>query len=443
MIVIIGGGPAGRLSAIRLAQAGKEVLLLEKKKIGGQCLHHGCMVVCALNDLARWIRNGEQFQRLGIVTEMPSIVFETLLREMQVIQGQIERVLDEETKEAGVEIHYGVEGRCEGSTLFADGERVAAEAGILAMGSRPIRPEIPGNDHAGVITPHMLGTLNHLPRRLTIIGGGIISAEFAFAFRSFGSEVTILTRSGFLRTLDPFLAELARKDLEGVTIRENVAISSIERSGSTLSVHSGRDMTLSEADVILLASGLRPNAECATGVHKGGLGEIVVDAQMRTSAPGIYAAGDVTGPPYLTPVARMEGMIAADNILGRPRTMDYRAIPQSVSLGRDLMYCGDATDESAKIGSPAPAGPGSFWSVPSRSTGYGQLLIDGERGTLQGVRLAAPGGAMIGAYLSMLIRQGCTVSDLEDLIEIHPNTDGVIPLIRYMGEWKRKNTHAR
>jgi dihydrolipoamide dehydrogenase len=134
----------------------------------------------------------------------------------------------------------------------------------------------------------------------------------------------------------------------------------------------------------------------------------------------------------------MEGMVAADNILGKERKMDYRAIPQSISLSRDLMFCGEQSEYSAAIESPAPAGPGSFWSVPLRNTGSARLIINGKSGALEGVRLAAPGGSLIGAYLSTFIRNGCTVSDLADLIEVHPNTDGIIPLIRYMEEWSRK-----
>ncbi|MDD1678920.1 MAG: NAD(P)/FAD-dependent oxidoreductase [Methanomicrobiales archaeon] len=442
MIVVIGGGPAGRLGAIRLAHAGKEVLLLEKKKIGGQCLHHGCMVVCALSDAARWIRSGEQLQQLGIASSTPAISFSTLIKEMQKIQGQIEAVLDEETRQAGVEIQYGVEGRCEGEALYVDGEQVPAEAGIIATGSRPIVLDIPGRERPGVITPHTLGSLETLPLRLTIIGGGIMSAEFAYAFSAFGSEVTIIARSGFLRTLDPLLRRGARTDLEGVIIRENTPVTAIERSGGLLSVRGRDDEELSEAEVVLMASGLRPNAECARGLRKGDLGEIVVDDHLRTSVPGIYAAGDVAGPPYLTPVARMEGMIAADNILGKERQMDYRAIPQSISLSRDFMFCGEPSEDTAAIGSPAPAGPGSFWAVPSRNTGTARLMIQGESGELEGVRLIAPGGSLIGAYLSALIRRGCTVTELEDLIEVHPNTDGILPLIRYMGEWNKKRKRS-
>ena len=438
MIIVIGGGPAGRFGAMRLAQAGKEVLLLERKKIGGQCLHHGCMMVCALNDAARWIQQGEQLENLGIVSNIPEISFPNLLKEMKEIQGLIESVLDEETRQTGVDIRYGSEGRYEKEALYVDGERVSAEGGVIATGSRPILPGIPGVDHHGVITPYAIGNMKELPEDLTIIGGGVIAAELAYIFHTFGSRVTILTRRTFLHTLDPFLAKRARKELNDVTILENTSVCEIRRSGKVLSVVGKDNQIVNECSTILLAIGLQPNAECATGLDKGELGEILVDDHLRTSAPGIYACGDVTGPPYLTPIARMEGMVAADNILGRDRTMDYRAIPQSIALSQDFLFCGDPGGKVASVDAPSPVGPGSFWAVPSGLTGVARLLIDPENGQMKGVRLTAPGASLIGSYLSMLIREGFSVSELEDALEVHPNTDGILPLIRYMGEWSKK-----
>jgi dihydrolipoamide dehydrogenase len=395
------------------------------------------MVVCALNDAARWKRYGEQLENLGIVSSIPRISFRTLIREMQEIQRRIEGVLDEETHQAGVEIRYGIEGRCEGSSLYVDGEHIPAEAGIIATGSRPSLPDIPGVENERVLTPHTLGSLDSLPGNLTIIGGGIMSAEFAFAFQAFGSQVTIVSRGSFLRTLDPFLVQQARKELEGITILENTPITAISNSGDALTIHGRDHKVISEADSVLLASGLQPNAECARGIEKGELGEIVVDDRMRTSVPGLYACGDVTGPPYLTPIARLEGMVAADNILGHKRRMDYQAIPQSISLSQDLMFCGEPHQGSVAMTAPCPAGPGSFWSVPSRTTGMAKLIINSENGKVEGVRLTAPGSSLVGLYLSTLIRRGVTVSELEDAIEVHPSTDGILPLIRYAGEWSK------
>ncbi len=123
MIVVLGGGPAGRIASIRLASAGKEVRLIERGGIGGQCLHFGCMPVCALNDVARSIHSARKFQHLGIIDSAPDINFSTMLSEMHAIQAKIASVLDTETKSAGVDIIYGKTGRLEGKTVFLEMRR--------------------------------------------------------------------------------------------------------------------------------------------------------------------------------------------------------------------------------------------------------------------------------------------------------------------------------
>lgn len=440
MILIIGGGPAGRLGAMRLARAGKEVLLVERRKIGGQCLHHGCMMVCALNDVARIIRSWEELRHLGVVKGSPELSFPALLQEMGKVQHRIEQVLVEETRQAGVDILDGKEGRCAGSTLFIDGERISAEAGIIATGSRPNVPSIPGISTKGVFTPHTLPTMEALPPRLMIMGGGVMAAEFAYIFSAFGSDVTILTRSKFLRTLDPYLRDMALKELPGVTIREQVSVEQLDRTGSTvhLTCQEKGERTTLEAEALLIAAGLVPNGECADDLRKGPEGEILVDDHLRTSAPGIYACGDVTGPPYLTPVARMEGIVAADNILGKDRVMDYRFVPQAIALRHDIAFCGRMKGKVATVSAPGPAGSGSFWSVPAAATGSCRVTIDPDTGALAGAALAVPGGALITTYLTAMLHLGIGVQELERIIEIHPSTDGVLPLIRYLAEWHEK-----
>ena len=169
MIVVLGGGPAGRTAAIRLAQAGKDVTLVEAGGIGGQCLHHGCMVVCALNDVARSIAQSRNLYNLGILDEVPSVRFPQLLCEMASIQEKIRSVLDAETRTAGVEVQYGKEGRLQDGTVFIGDDPVDAEAAILATGSRPRIPDIPGIDLLNVYTPHTLSKMDNLPDRLTVI----------------------------------------------------------------------------------------------------------------------------------------------------------------------------------------------------------------------------------------------------------------------------------
>jgi dihydrolipoamide dehydrogenase len=436
MIVILGGGPAGRLASIRLASAGKQVTLVERGGIGGQCLHSGCMPVCALNDVARLIYSARELRDLGVVDSVPAPEFPVLLKKMGEIQQKIASILDEETRSAGVEIIYGRTGRLAGGVAYAGDEQLNAEAVIAATGSRPHIPAISGIDLPGVITSLTLPAMRELPKKMMIIGGSVVAAEFAYIFSTFGCDVTILSRSMFLKETDKHIRALAIRELAGVTIRENTPVTSIKGKDRVESVLTpGGEL---DADAVFLATGLVPNAEMLDGVKKGPLGEVVVDNHMRTSAPDVYACGDVVGPPYLTPVARHQGIVAADNILGIPRTMDYKNIPRSISLTHELAYCINETDGMGSLAIPGPAGPGSYWSVPTGETGLAKVIFDPETGELSGICAAGPGGGLIAGYMAFLMKKHFSIHDFEEFIEVHPSTDGVYGLAKYASSVLKK-----
>jgi dihydrolipoamide dehydrogenase len=192
------------------------------------------------------------------------------------------------------------------------------------------------------------------------------------------------------------------------------------------------------ADAVLIAVGLVPRSEAIEGVRKGLAGEVIVDDHMRTSVPGVYAAGDVTGPPYLTPVARHEGIVAADNILGIDRKMDARFIPQSISLDHELAFCTTDSTTAASIAIPGVAGPGTFWHVPFGTTGLAKVMVEPDTGAISGICTAGPGGGLIAGYLAFLMRDGYTAHDFEEFIEVHPSTDGVYGLLKYASERLRR-----
>jgi len=436
MIAVLGGGPAGRLAAIRLASAGKQVTLVEHGGIGGQCLHSGCMPVCAMNDVARLVHSARELKDLGVIRNVPAVDFPVLLEEMGKIQQKIASILDRETREAGVGILYGKNGRLSGGKAFAGDEELEAEAVIAATGSRPFVPDIPGINLPGVFTSRTLPGMKKLPKKIAVIGGSVVAAEFAYIFSTYGSEVSILSRSTFLKDADNHIRALAVKELDGVTIRENTPVSSVNGTSRVASV-TCREEEL-ETDAVFLAAGLVPNSESLEGVKKGALGEVVVDNHMRTSVPGVYACGDLVGPPYLTPVARHQGIVAADNILGIPRTMDYRNIPRSISLSHDLASCINETEGMGSITFPGPAGPGTFWSVPSGQTGLAKVIFDPETGNLGGFCSAGPGGGLIAGYMAFLMKKHFTVHDFEEFIEVHPSTDGVYGLARYTSALLKK-----
>jgi dihydrolipoamide dehydrogenase len=436
MIVILGGGPAGRLASIRLASAGKQVTLIERGGIGGQCLHSGCMPVCALNDVARLIHSAQELRNLGVINTVPAPDFPVLMKRMGEIQQKIASILDEETRSAGVDIIYGRTGRLSGGTAYAGDEQLKADAIIASTGSRPYIPAIPGIDLPGIFTLKTLTGLRKPPAKMVIIGGSVMAAEFAYIFSTFGFDVTILSRSTFLKDIDKHLRALAVKELEGVTIRENTPVVSIGGKDQVEWVITPRGEL--EADAVFLAAGLRPNAEMLEGVTKGPLGEVVVDNRMRTSVADVYACGDVVGPPYLTPVARHQGIVAADNILGIARTMDYKNIPRSINLTHELAYCINETDGMGSLAVPGPAGPGSFWSVAMGETGLAKVIFDPETGELCGICAAGPGGGLIAGYMAFLMKKHFSVHDFEEFIEVHPSTDGVYGLAKYASSVLKK-----
>jgi dihydrolipoamide dehydrogenase len=443
MIVILGGGPAGRIASIRLACSGKEVTLVEHGTIGGQCLHYGCMPVCALNDVARFIQTADTYKTLGITDSVPHIDFPVILREMGKVQATITSVLDRETRDAGVRILYGNEGSFDGKHVVIGDEALPAEAVILATGSRPNVPEIAGTGCPGVFTSHTVWKMKKLPERLVIIGGGVVASEFAYIFSQFGSRVTILSRSSFLRTIDEHIRKRAIRELAGVCIREQAEILSIEsRNGELLlSFSVAGNCEEQGCDVILLAAGIVPRSEKLSGVLKRSNGEVIVDDHMQTNLPGVYACGDVTGPPFLTPVARLQGIVAADNILGKPRKMDCSAIPRSINLGYELAFCSDESPTAKPLVIPGPAGPGTFWSVPGSNTGFSKIMVEAD-GSVSGMGSASPGSGLIAGYMAFLMKQHFSVHDFEDFVEFHPSTDGVYGLAKYASEILKKRKGA-
>jgi dihydrolipoamide dehydrogenase len=444
MIVVLGGGPGGRIASIRLASAGKEVRLIEHGGIGGQCLNFGCMPVCALNDVARTIHSVRQFQQLGLFEATLPVNFSKMLDEMHAIQSKIASILDTETKSAGVDITYGKSGRLEGKTVLVADEKVEADAVIAATGSLPNIPDIPGIDLPGVYTPHTLFQIKSMPERLLIIGGGVMAAEFAYIFRALGSEITLMARSTVLKNIDKHLRTLAMKDLSSVHIQENTRVQEIGRSpgGRSLQITTDGTIPHCDADAVLIATGLVPNSAMLGGLKKGPGGEVIVDDHMQTSVPGVYACGDVVGPPYLTPVARHQGIVAADNILGIPRKMNFRFVPQSINLSQELAFCISEKENLASLAIPGPAGPGTFWSVPTGSTGLAKIFVEPENGEIKGVCTAGPGGGLITGYMAFLMRHHFSVHDFEEYIEIHPSTDGVSGLAKYASEQLKKRNSS-
>jgi dihydrolipoamide dehydrogenase len=393
------------------------------------------MLVNALNDAARALADARRLGSLGAFDGDLRVDLRGLLAATADVQGTITGVLGEETVAAGVEVIGGVSAGFDGGRAVIDGRPVESEAVIIATGSRPALPSVPGIAREGVYTAATLASMKAVPGRIAIIGGGVQAAEFAYIFAAFGAEVELVVRSALLPNLDPHLARLARKELAGVRIREETDLVSVDggRRVAGITLSSGGTEEEVAVDAVIAAIGLAPNSEECAGLAKRKNGTIVVDDRMRTSVPGVHACGDVIGPPYSTPVARQEGRVAAENVLGTEVRMDYRLIPWGFRLGNQYAW---AIDDSAasSYAIPGPAGPGSFFAVPTRETGVAKVFLDETGARVAGIAAAAPDAALSVMYLAEMIRQGLPVDGLDDFYEIHPAADGLHGLIRYLGE---------
>ena len=430
MIIVVGGGPAGRMAALRLAGAGREVTILEKRALGGQCVHDGCMLVCALNDVARSIMSARHLEEMGILSGNVSVDYPALLEKLEATQDKLRYILNMETTGAGVKVEYGVEAEVRDGVVYVDGKPREAEAVIIAAGGQMNIPDVEGKDLPGTYNARTLRSMPALPKRLVIIGGGISAAEFAYIYAAFGCEVTLIARSSLLSMLpEPLLAD-ARRDLSAVDIRENTPLEKILGTDHVEGVVAGGETI--PCDAVLFATGVKPESPFVSGVAKGADGAILVNEQMETSIPGVYAAGDIIGGKCFTPAARLQGFAAADAILGNPRNVDLSQIPFSVVLGLDYTVCPPKT-AGEKETMPNIAGPGSYWHVLDGTVGHMQLET-GADGTILGFASSGPSTSLVGTYLGYLVRKGVTVHEFSPMLEVHPNSDGLYSLIRFSAQ---------
>jgi dihydrolipoamide dehydrogenase len=429
-LVIIGGGPAGRSAAMEAAQLEAEVTLIEKEHIGGTCLHEGCMVVCGLNDVVSFHEDSKNYKKMGIISQQYGIDYSQVTAGIKKVTGKIEAVLKHETRQSGAEIVLG-EAKIKEDEVEVNGESFPYDKLLIATGSRPAIPPVPGVEHA--ITYKDVLDFEEVPEKFNIVGSGVIAAEFAGIFSSLGSQVKILCRNQFLSQLDPeiknYVAEHLLRDVE---VQEKVQVQEISPEGASTS-------NGPVEGVVFLATGMTPNSEIAHQLVKiGSKGEIVVNGQMKTSNPSIYAAGDVVGTVGNTPVARMEGVVAARNACDIAATMDYRLIPQSLTLYYPVSFLDSGVQGLEKefdVRIRGSAGPGSFWQVLDGETGFTKISSDFETGDVTRVVSISPASRTSIPYLAKMIKDGYKTADFDDFIETHPSTDAIYKLLHFLSKY--------
>ncbi|RBQ23425.1 Dihydrolipoyl dehydrogenase [Candidatus Methanobinarius endosymbioticus] len=465
--IIIGAGPAGRLAGLEFGRLDEEVLLIEKNNLGGTCLNEGCMVICAFNDIARFLNNKKQYENLGLIKGDIEFSYEEITKKIIKTQEIIHKIDHEENTSLNNEIVYG-EAKVNDNEVTVNGETWSYENLLIATGAKPFIPNIPGKKYG--ITNKDILKIKKVPEKLNILGGSIISAEISNVYSSLGSEVSIIARSGFLKELEQEIKEyVVKKLLKNVTVYENKDPLEIKKNKTLIknkenkseeNFDSSKDEEITELEgITFIATGRSPNSNIAENILNSNdfdkKGAIKVNDMMQTSKENIYAAGDVIGGINLTPVARMEGILAARNMAGYLHKIDYNNIPQSIVLDMDLSFATNKSqnsnnkankdkekqnkvtnknkenEENNDVLVPGSAGPGGFWRFLTQDTGMTKASFDSE-GLLESISAISPSSVSDVAYLSYLMRIGENIENFDKFIEIHPSTDVFFQIMKYM-----------
>ncbi|WP_407374239.1 FAD-dependent oxidoreductase [Methanobrevibacter sp.] len=428
--IVIGSGPAGRLGSLELGKLGEEVTLIEKKHIAGTCLNEGCMVVCALTDITKFIDANSRFNNYGFIKSQLEISYEKIVAKITETQEKLRHLNQLENESFGNNIIYG-EASIEDNGVTVNGESFEYDNLLIATGARPFIPNVKGSEYG--LTNKDILKLDDVPEKLNIIGGGIIATEIANIYSTLGSQVNILARSTILKELGETTKKYVLENIiPDVNIHENTNVSEVFKD--KVLTDDGEELE----GTAFFATGRVPNSEIAEGlVELNDDRTIKVNEMMKTNVENIYAAGDVTGGYQLTPVARMEGITAARNMAGYANKVSYSCIPQTLSLNTEVSFvenekseCNE--DDKATIGIPGIAGPSAFWKILSGDTGYTEVEFDKKNNKINRINSISPSSTSDVAYLSYLMRMDYDLDDYGDFLEIHPSTDSNYKIIKNM-----------
>ncbi len=428
--IVIGSGPAGRLGSLELGKLGEDVTLIEKNHIAGTCLNEGCMVICALTDITKFIDENNRFNNHGFLKSQIEISYDKIVEKIKETQVMLRKLNQMENESVGNNVIYG-EASIEGDTVVVGNESFEYDNLLIATGARPFIPDVKGSEFG--LTNKDILKLEDVPEKLNIIGGGIIACEIANIYATLGSEVNVLARSTFLKELGENAKKyVLEKIIPDVNIMENTSVTEVFKDKVLTDNNEELD------GVPFFATGRTPNSEIAEGfVELNDDKTIKVNEMMQTKLSNVYAAGDVTGGYQLTPVARKEGITAARNMAGYGNKMTYDCIPQTLSLNMEVSFVENenvklSDDEKATISFPGIGGPGAFWKILNAETGFTEIDFDKNKNRINKINHISPSSVSDVAYLSYLMRMDYDLDDYGEFIEIHPSTDTNYKIIKNM-----------
>jgi dihydrolipoamide dehydrogenase len=438
-VTILGGGPGGYVAALRAAQLGLNVSLVEADKIGGTCLNYGCIPTKALLRSAEIYRTMRDAKNYGCIAGEISFDWALASARKNRVVATIRKGIDGLLAKRQVTVYNGRGTVRDASEIEVETDKetftLTTDALILATGSNAVMPPIPGIDLPGVVTSSEALAFEHLPKSIAVIGAGVIGMEFAFLFASLGVEVTVIEMmERMLPQLDSDISAEVRESANKMRINlfTSTKVEKIEKGGETLNVtitEHGMEKSI-RAEKVLVAAGRKPNyggfdpAELGLVIHPDRKA-IAVDHGMRTSRKHVFAIGDVTNILPLAHVASMQGEVAAENLVHHDAFVDYAAIPWAIFTYPEVAVVG--VDQNAvrrpEIDSETHIFP---FAAIGKSGAYGErkgfvkIHCSGKNGRIMGGAVVGPGAAEMIHEIALAVRNELTAEHIERTIHAHP-----------------------
>lgn len=443
-LIVIGGGPAGYLAAERAGHAGLNVLLFEKRSLGGVCLNEGCIPSKALLNSAKIYEKAIHGSAFGVEVEGAKLNHKKVIKRkgkvVKLLVGGVAQKMKKNKVTVVKEAATILERSDEGFVIEAAGETYTGKQLLIATGSVPIMPGIPGLkesfDAGFTLTNREILDLKDVPAKLTVIGGGIIGLEMATYYASAGSKVTVVEMLDHIAGhTDREIVQILQKSLEdkGIEFLLEAKVTAVD--GGNVTYEKGGEKTVLEGDKILLSIGRRAFTE-NLGLENIGVetvrGTVPTDALGRTNISGVYAAGDVNGKSMLAHTAYREAEVCINTILNKKDTMRYNAVPSVIYTYPEVASAGE-TEATAKekgydiktVKLPMSYS-GRYLAETERGKGIVKLVVDAKYDRVLGVHL-------IGSYVSemiygasLMIETELRIDDLKELVFPHPTVSEVI-----------------
>ncbi|GAB1538729.1 glutathione-disulfide reductase [Scytonema sp. NUACC21] len=433
-LFVIGAGPGGLAAAKKAASYGARVAIAEKEAIGGTCVNRGCVPKKLIVQAADFAIGNEIALSYGW---SDCKTYFDWTKFIKCVDKHIDSIQDsylQQLKEAGIELIRGHASFADAHTLEIDGRNITADKILIAVGGYALKPKIPGVEYA--ITSREMLHLPYLPKRLVIIGGGYIGVEFSSMMNAFGCDVTVIeTDETILSGFDDDIRNGVQQGLSkrGIRFITNSMVREIKYLEERLLLIVGDSRKTIAADTILVATGRAPNTK-NLGLEKVGVelekkGTIKVDEYNRTTRENIFAIGDCTSSPQLTPVAKAEGNAFANNVFGKKKQkVNYHEVPSAVFARPEAAGVG-LTEAKAreKFGDSVKCYRNRFQPLSSQLSKANEqatikLVVEGESERVMGAHMVGENAADIIQILGVAIRKGITRQDLDDSIGIHPTT---------------------